>query len=814
MNGCLARDCPGAVDLDGFCLKWGHRCAGQSGEDSAGSNGSNGVEGGSVAGSGPVRGGAPSAFARPSVAARPSRPATAPSASAGASSPAGPSVPGPVGVSSGGAGWRTGSGSGSTGGGSGGGAGARPGGGPPPGFGGGTRRWFGLVEMPVVPPRDPLTAIRAEHAVPEHARICARSSCRRPVGRTDGTDSGITTGYCPHCGTPFSFVPPLHDGDVIKQRYRIRGCIGYGGMGWIFAARDEDMDASWRVLKRQRAAEDATAAEAFVGERRALIALDHPNIVKIYDFVPPEAGDGTPYIVMEFVGGQSLDEMRPRPSGWGVPGPLPLPQVLAYGLAILDAFEHLHEQDWLYCDLKPDNVMHVGNRLKLLDLGAARRADDLDSPLLGTRGFEAPEVHRHGARAASVRSDLYTVGRTLGALSLAANTSQYVSRFPDGRLPDAVPQLLDEHESYRRLLARSTHPEPGRRFGSADEMYAQVHGVLRQVLAEQGQEVPPTASTLFGLAPRPFGAYDDLTTPVPAAMVATALPAPLMDLADPGAGFLGSVGAVQPAELIGLLGRAPERSRDVLLRLTRAYLDAGQPELAAGTLTELAARPDAPVDDWRLDWHHGLVALASGDIGAARQHFDTVYGLLPGELPARLGYAVTSELDGDLPTAERHYAAVWATERSSLSALFGLARTRLGQGDRRGAAAALDEVPETASYRVPAQVAKVRALLSGARVADPAEVDLVDAAVAAEAIDLTGAARDSLTAEVLEVALAWAVPRQPAGTEQVFGVPLAEERLRERLAEVYRSLARQSVLRQERVALVDRANQVRPWTWL
>jgi serine/threonine-protein kinase PknG len=345
-------------------------------------------------------------------------------------------------------------------------------------------------------------------------------------------------------------------------------------------------------------------------------------------------------------------------------------------------------------------------------------------------------------------------------------------------------------------------------------MYAQVHGVLRQVLAEQGQQVPPEASTLFGLAPRPFGAYDDLSTPLPAATVATALPAPLMDLADPGAGFLGSVGAVQPAELIALLGRAPERSPDVLLRLTRAYLDAGQPELAAGTLTELAARPDAPIDDWRLDWHHGLVALAAGEIGAAREHFDTVYGQLPGELSARLGYAVTSELDADLPTAARHYAAIWATDRSSLSALFGLARTRLRQGDRRGAADALDQVPEAASHRVAAQVAKVRALLAGASPAEPAAAELVDAAAAVEALDLTGAVRDTLTAEVLEVALAWARPRQPSAADQVFGVPLAEERLRERLSAVYRSLARQSVRREERVALVDRANQVRPWTWL
>ncbi|RKR88666.1 serine/threonine-protein kinase PknG [Micromonospora pisi] len=809
MNGCLARDCPGDVDLDGFCLKWGHRCPGQSGDQSAGSSGVAGQSAGSFG-----RNGEPVGSSGAAVPAGTGDPATSggqagTGAGAGATSGGGGAGHGWSGGGSGGGFGGSGAGLG----GSGGVAGPSGGGNPTPG-GGGTRRWFGLVEMPVVPPRDPLAAIRADHAVPEHARICARSSCRRPVGRTDGTETGLTTGFCPYCGTPFSFVPPLHDGDVIKQRYRIKGCVGYGGMGWIFAARDEDMDGSWRVLKRQRAAEDSTAAEAFVGERRALIALDHPNIVKIYDFVPPEAGDGTPYIVMEFVGGQSLDEMRPRPAGWGVPGPLPLPQVLAYGLAILDAFDHLHDQDWLYCDLKPDNVMHVGNRLKLLDLGAARRAGDLDSPLLGTRGFEAPEVHRHGARAASVRSDLYTVGRTLGALSLAANTSQYLSRFPDGRQPETVPQLLEQHESYRRLLLRATDPDPDRRFGSAAEMYAQVHGVLRQVLAEQGQEVPPEASTLFGLAPRPFGAYDDLRTPLPAATVATALPAPLMDLADPGAGFLGSIGALQPAELIALLGRAPERSRDVLLRLTRAYLDAGQPELAAGTLTELAAQPGAPVDDWRLDWHRGLVALAAGEIGTAREHFDSVYGRLPGELVSRLGYAVASELDGDLATAERHYAAVWATERSSLSALFGLARTRLRQGDRRGAATALDQVPEAASHRLPAQIAKVRALLGAVRPDRPEADELVDAASTVKALDLTGAARDSLTAEVLEVALAWRIPQQPSVAGMVFDVPLVEDRLRERLAEVYRSLARQSVRRRERIALVDRANRVRPWTWL
>ncbi|GAB2956582.1 serine/threonine-protein kinase [Micromonospora polyrhachis] len=771
MTTCLARDCPGTVDQDGFCLKWGHQCRGLTG-DSGGPDpgGSDPAPGGSGPDTGDTGSSGGTGSGGPGTGATSSRPA-GPGTLAGA------------------------------------------GGGIGSGVQVATRLWFGLVRMPVVPPRDPMTAIRADHAVPEPARLCGKSTCRRPVGRTEGTDAGLAEGFCPRCGTPFSFVPPLHEGDVIKQRYVIQGCIGYGGMGWIFAARDEDMDGSWRVLKRQRAAEDAASAEAFVGERKALIALDHPNIVKIYDFVRPDAADGTPYIVMEFVGGRSLDEMRPRPTGWGVSGPLPLDQVLGYGMAILDAFEHLHEQGWLYCDLKPDNVMHVGHRLKLLDLGAARRAGDLDSPMLGTRGFEAPEIRAQGARAASVRSDLYTVGRTLAALSLAANTGQFVSRFPDGQFLETPPQLLVEHESYRRLLVRATDPDPDRRFDSAATMRAQVRGVLRQVLAERGTEPPPEASPLFGLTPRPFGAHEDLTEPVPAATIATTLPAPLVDLADPGAGFLGSIGAVRPAELIALLGRAPERTRDVLLRLVRAHLEAGHPEAAAETLAEATARGHGDDRDWRLNWHRGLVALASDEIATARAEFDTVYGLVPGELAARLGLAAATELAGDTATAARHYGAVWATDRSSISAVFGLARTRLSQGDRRGATAALDQVPETASHRVPAQIAKVRVLLSAEPTAGTSEAELVDAAATVEGLPVTGSTRDALTAEVLEAALTWRLPRQRGSAGRVFGVALDESALRLRLERAYRSLARQSMRRRDRVALVDRANAVRPWTW-
>src|SRR6185437_7774559 len=102
----------------------------------------------------------------------------------------------------------------------------------------------------------------------------------------------------------------------------------------------------------------------------------------IYNFVEhpdPRTGSLVGYIVMEYVGGQSLKQLRSERDEQGRLRPLPVGQAIAYAIEVLPALGYLHGQGLLYCDFKPDNVIQSEEQLKLIDLGAVRRIDDEDS---------------------------------------------------------------------------------------------------------------------------------------------------------------------------------------------------------------------------------------------------------------------------------------------------------------------------------------------------------------------------------------------------------------------------------------------------
>jgi serine/threonine-protein kinase PknG len=654
-----------------------------------------------------------------------------------------------------------------------------------------------LVALDPVPLRDPAAAVLTDPQVPEAHRFCA--GCGVPVGRGRDGRPGRTEGFCPSDGVPYSFVPRLRPGDLVEERYEVLGAIAHGGLGWIHLARDRKVSEAgadrWVVLKGLIDTGDPDAAAAAVAERRFLVTVDHPNIVKIYDFARVEAAG---YIVMEYVGGRSLKEMALADGRRVV---LPLPQVLAYGLEVLPALGYLHDRGLLYCDFKPDNVIHAEEQLKLIDLGAVRAIGDDVSALYGTPGYQAPELATTGA---SIGSDLYTVGRTLAVLSLAFDG--FTTRFAD-RLPDpADAPLLAREESYHRFLRRATDLQPHRRFGSAAEMAEQLLGVLREVLAAADGVPRPAGSARFTGERAAFGTDGE---PPAGDAVAAALPVPLGDPADPAAGFLAVLTTADPGAAVAALRAAPVHSAEVGLQLVRALLATGDP---AAAVRQLHATVLSDVD-WRHDWHAGLIALAAARPGEARTHFDAVCDALPGEPAARLALAAACELSGDAEAAGRRYERVWRVDHAFVSAAFGLARVRLGAGDRAGAVRVLDEVPATSSQYHAAQIATVRALLdTGAGALD--ESAFVEASGRLERLRLDAQRQALLAVEMFRGALRWlpyaAVAPPPAG--RVLGHGLTERELRVGLERTYRALAALEPRRAARHALVDQANEARPWT--
>ena len=356
------------------------------------------------------------------------------------------------------------------------------------------RRAGATDDIPPVPRVDPSSALLRDPQVPERDRYCRHGG--KPARRSGAAATGrpgLVRGYCPQDGTPYSFAPPLSEGALVAGQYEVRGALAHGGLGWIYLAVDRNVDDRWVVLKGVLDANDPAALAAARAERQFLAQLNHPNIVAIHNFVRHVDADGVAadYIVMAYIGGSTLSQVRDARAGDGA---LPVAHALAYMIKVLPALGYLHAEGHVYSDFKPDNVMQCERHLTLIDMGAVARIDDADAVVYGTVGYHAPEVGPRGAVA--------RLGPVHGGPHPGGAGAGHRGRAGRGRdqLPGDHPLLL-RHESLHRLLLRATHPDPRYRFGSADEMAEQLDGVRREVLAVDEQRPRPGQSAVFS-APR------------------------------------------------------------------------------------------------------------------------------------------------------------------------------------------------------------------------------------------------------------------------------------------------------------------------
>jgi serine/threonine-protein kinase PknG len=574
-------------------------------------------------------------------------------------------------------------------------------------------------------------------------------------------------------------LPTLRPGQLLSDRYEVKGTVAFGGLGWIYLALDRVL-GRWVILKGLLNTHDRRLIEVATQEREYLAAVKHPAIVSIHDFLPHE---GQGFIVMECVNGRSLSRIR-KDAG----GPLPVGDALAYIHDALEALQHLHEQGLVYCDFKPDNVMIEEDTLKLIDLGAVRRVDEVGGDVYGSRGYSAPEA----SERPSPSSDLYSVGRTLAVLVASFD---FQGEFEHQLPTPASCEVFLRHPALHALLSRSTHREPAQRFASAAEFREQIAGVLLLEDPRPGAPLPP--GQRFSLEPPAHG-EDPYRSPC----------LPLLQ-GDP---------QEEGVELEQAADRLPpgDRRRELLLRGVRGYpRSAGLRLRLAGELAHAGAWQEAQqhleplaAGSWQRAWGRGLLALKRGRADEAVEAFREVLQQRPGELGGWLALACALESRGQIAEALALHERVQRAMPSTLGAL-GRFRCLLAQGQRREAAAALKGVSLSSAHRERSCLERASLLLSQAP-------DLDDVLEAAEALE-ESAAGEQMLARALLVAETLQAARQRAASGEVrggtvLGVPIQERALREAAAQAFQRCARLTDDLALRSYLLDQASKHRPWS--
>lgn len=283
-------------------------------------------------------------------------------------------------------------------------------------------------------------------------------------------------------------VDPLV-GAVVAQRFRLVRLLGAGGMGRVYAA--EPVAGGPRVALKMLHGEflrDTNVCERFLEEGRTIMRLVHPNIVRVFETGAAE--DGTPFIVMELLEGETLGQRTALP-----PDSSPNPQATrklspneatAITQAVLAAFGAAHSLGIVHRDLKPDNVFLPANAppqaAKILDFGVAKVIDAAGGTgartrtgmLLGTPGYMSPEQIKN-AKSVDHRSDLFsaavlfyemlTGGSPFPAANEFAKLVVILNQEPQP-IEQVEPTLAQLSPFFRHALAK----ERDQRFQSAQEM--------------------------------------------------------------------------------------------------------------------------------------------------------------------------------------------------------------------------------------------------------------------------------------------------------------------------------------------------------
>ncbi|MFM8889389.1 MAG: protein kinase domain-containing protein [Solirubrobacterales bacterium] len=309
-------------------------------------------------------------------------------------------------------------------------------------------------------------------------------------------------------------------GTVLSSRYRLDAKLGSGGMSTVYLARDEILDRPVAVkLMHDSMASEPDQLERFNQEARAVAKLSNPNVVAVID-----AGedDGRPYIVFEYVEGETLKQLISRV------GALETTEALAYGFEISQALEVAHVRGMVHRDVKPQNVLiDSTGQAKLTDFGISRQLDEegmtAEGKVVGTTDYVAPEQAM--GHEVDTRADIYALGVVLFEMLTgdvpfkAANQVGVAMKHVTEDLPDLQQIRPDLSATTAAVVERATAKEPADRYGSTAEMTADLQTAL-EVEAIRSGGAGSEATSILDAVPAPARQLPDRrTSPWPAAIL-------------------------------------------------------------------------------------------------------------------------------------------------------------------------------------------------------------------------------------------------------------------------------------------------------
>jgi len=292
-------------------------------------------------------------------------------------------------------------------------------------------------------------------------------------------------------------------GTTLNGRYRLEARIGTGGMSSVYRAIDETLERPVAIkLMNREIASDSDQLERFRREARAVAQLSHPHIVGVIDYGEDQ---GRPYIVLEYVEGETLKERIRRN------GELDVSEAVAYAIEIARALGAAHARHIVHRDVKPQNVLiDEEGSAKVTDFGIARSLDDdgltADGRVLGTTDYVSPEQAL--GHDVTGQSDLYSLGIVLyemltGSVPFKGENQVAVAmKHVREELPDVQALRPEVSASLAAVIDRATAKDLHERYRSDEELIADLEEVLALEAARAGSATGEATTVLRTLPSR------------------------------------------------------------------------------------------------------------------------------------------------------------------------------------------------------------------------------------------------------------------------------------------------------------------------